>query len=841
MKICKSLKKVEQNGKVFYLYTDAVEIRIMFLTDDIIRIRAGFDGEEFEEGSYSLVMTAWEDRMDSLLEGERRRVEPAEAVLTEEMSRCKEAEDRFVIRGEKLTLYAYKEPFRLQIVDRDGTVLHEDIPYRGWQHDSNNRRIHTSLLEGEDHFYGFGERTGELDKREQFLITSPGDAMGYNPKETDGLYKHIPFYIKLNEKTKKASGYFYHSTWECDFNMGRTHSNYTRHFTTARFDGGDVDLFFIGGPSMKSVVERYTDLTGKSLMLPKAALGYLGSSMYYPELPKNADDAILGFVEKSKREKVPMDGFQLSSGYCEIDAGEGMKRYVFTWNKDKFKDPAQFFAEMKKQGITVSPNVKPAMLLSHPFKKQMEEKGMFIKEKDSENPATGLWWGGMGHYVDFTKDSIRHEWKKLLKEHLISYGATSIWNDNCEYEGLLDKDARVYLEGKGGTVGEVRPVMSNLMCLLSQEAVHEEEPNTRAFVVCRSGHAGIQRYAQTWAGDNLTCWEALKYNIATILGMGLSGVANHGCDIGGFYGTAPSEELFVRWVQNGIFQPRFSIHSTNTDNTVTEPWMYHNTKDLIKAAIDFRYALSPYLYSLMYKATETGLPIMQPLVLAFQEDTACYKEGVNFMFGDALLVANVVEEGAKEKEVYLPKGCKYYNFYTREEYEGGESITVPVTLESIPLFLTSGAILPMAGNPLQNLTQDAVKDLKIICVPDKDNSFLLYEDDGCSMAYKEGCYCKTKIHMKAGEQTSISFQKEGSFKSSIETMYLDAVHRQKAPYWVNVAGKKIPQFLHRDAFEEAKEGWYYSQTLKSVQIKYPNPEGDYEVIISFETFDLIGM
>lgn len=111
--------------------------------------------------------------------------------------------------------------------------------------------------------------------------------------------------------------------------------------------------------------------------------------------------------------------------------------------------------------------------------------------------------------------------------------------------------------------------MSNIMCHISNEAIHETFDNTRPYVVCRSGHAGIQRYAQTWAGDNLTCWESLKYNIATILGMGLSGVANQGCDVGGFYGVAPEAELFVRWIQNGIFQPRFSIHSSNIDNTVT--------------------------------------------------------------------------------------------------------------------------------------------------------------------------------------------------------------------------------------------------------------------------------
>lgn len=182
--------------------------------------------------------------------------------------------------------------------------------------------------------------------------------------------------------------------------------------------------------------------------------------------------------------------------------------------------------------------------------------------------------GRPGLFVDYTKESTRLHWKQYIKDALLKYGCRSIWNDNCEYDSLVDKDAKVYFEGKGSTIGTMKPVMSNLMCQLSNEAIEEYDPDCRPFSVCRSGHAGIQRYAQVWAGDNLTCWDTLKYNIATILGMALCGVSNHGCDIGGFFGPAPEGELFVRWVQNGIFQPRFSIHSTNTDNTVTEPWMY---------------------------------------------------------------------------------------------------------------------------------------------------------------------------------------------------------------------------------------------------------------------------
>lgn len=129
-------------------------------------------------------------------------------------------------------------------------------------------------------------------------------------------------------------------------------------------------------------------------------------------------------------------------------------------------------------------------------------------------------------FADFTNPSTRTYWKEMLKENVLEYGTSSVWNDNCEYDSLVDKDCRCDFEGKGGTIGQLKSVMSNIMCHITDEAIHETFTNTRPYIVCRSGHCGIQRYAQTWAGDNLTCWDSLKYNIATILGMSLSGVAN---------------------------------------------------------------------------------------------------------------------------------------------------------------------------------------------------------------------------------------------------------------------------------------------------------------------------
>ena len=833
MKVCTNAYTVAKKDNYFSVMTNSVEIRILFLTDSILRIRAGFDGD-FAEESYSLVMTAWEDRMDDFLKGRRTRVEAADAVLSD-------GDREAVIEGRILKVVVEKDPFRICVYDKEGTLLHADIVDLAYMEDSNHRRIHTSEISPEDCFYGFGEKSGSFNKAQKFMSMSPKDAMGYNPRETDSLYKHIPFYIKLNRGTRKAVGYFYHNTCECDFDMGREKSNYWKPHSRYRTDGGDIDLFLIAGPSVRQVVERYTDLTGKSAMLPRYALGYLGSSMYYPELDNDCDDAILDFIDTTREERIPVDGFQLSSGYCTVETDKGIKRCVFTWNKKRFKNPGEFFAQMEKRGVTVSPNVKPGILLIHPKLDEMKAKGMFIKASGSDEPGIGTWWGGKGVFADFTNPSTRTYWKEMLKENVLEYGTSSVWNDNCEYDSLVDKDCRCDFEGKGGTIGQLKSVMSNIMCHITDEAIHETFTNTRPYIVCRSGHCGIQRYAQTWAGDNLTCWDSLKYNIATILGMSLSGVANQGCDIGGFYGPSPEAELMVRWIQNGIFQPRFSIHSTNTDNTVTEPWMYGDCTDYIREAIGLRYQLSPYLYSLMERAHETGLPIMEPMCSAFQEDVKCYEEGVDFMLGDSLLVANVVEKGAVSRKVYLPEGETFYDFYTRAAYEGGRTVELPVDLGSIPLFVRSGAIIPMAEDRLDNLKTQQAEHIRILCAADRDGRSELYEDDGISMDYEKGGCLKTSITMTAGERTVLDFHQEGHYETAVKTLYLDMIHREKAPYWVKADGETIPHFLHRRKFEDADCGWYYSQRLKSVQIKYPNPKKDYQVIVSFEQFDLIGM
>ncbi|MGM9536712.1 MAG: TIM-barrel domain-containing protein [Candidatus Onthomonas sp.] len=830
MKICTVFTGYEPANGMYLIHTNQADVKVCFVTDEIVRVRASFD-KEFAEESYVLSTVAWEDRLDSLFP-ERQHVAPVVPQITED-------DKTLTFATTAVRLEVQKDPLSFRLYDAEGTLLYQDLAGNPFVLDSNHRVVHYSRMNEEDCFYGFGEKTGLLNKNKEFLRERATDAMGYDPKKMDTLYKHIPFYIQLNRDTQKAVGVFYHNFYESVFNMGREKSNYWPRYTYWQADGGDIDLYLLGGGTLARIVDNYTLLTGRPALLPKRALGYQGSSMYYPELEKDSDDAVLGFIDTIKEEGFPIDGFHLSSGYTSYNN----KRCVFTWNTERFKDPSKYFHEMQAKNAENVPNVKPGILLCHPWFDEFDAQGVFVK--DSEHPehyAVGSWWGGPGAFWDYTKPEAREAWKKYLTENVIAVGTNSVWNDNCEYDSLLDKDAIVDFDGKGGTIGQLKPIMCTIMCKLSNDAVKEHDPSKRPYSVCRSGSSGIQKYAQTWCGDNYTSWDSLQYNIPIITGMGLSGQPNEGADIGGFAGPAPEEELFVRWVQQGIFQARFSIHSASNDNTVTEPWMFRGSADLIRNDILLRYRMAPYLYSAEYEANQTGAPIMRALVYEFQNDPKVYEESFEFMFGRDILVANVIEKGAKTRKVYLPAGCKWYDWSNNFAcYEGGQTIEIPVTMESIPMFIREGAIIPMADNQLMSMERDHTTALHLTLAPGAERTYTLYDDDGVSNDYAEGVYRKTSIHMSGTDVIKVDFAAEGSYTDHVESVMVEMIRKDKSPFWVTLGGEKLEHFLNRRKFEAAESGWYYSQTKKAVLVKYPNPRQDTTLVVSFEQFDLIGM
>lgn len=833
--IIKQAQSIQPTDNGYVINVDCGKVMLVFMTPSIVRIRVSFTGQ-FPEASYALIKTAWKDDFDDLFKDERERVK----ALTVD---CQENDKEYVFDSGNVIVHVKKEPFQIIITDENGHQLMKDLQHRSYEKDHLGRLYHYLTADKEhEHYYGFGEETGPLDKKGKRMRLSGKDAIGHDPVNGNPLYKHIPFYITFNDQTKLASGLFYNNSYESLFDMGKEISGYWDPYNYYETDGGDIDMFFMEGPAIKQVVSEYTWLTGTQILPPKQSLGFTASTMYYAELPKDNDKEIYAVLKKYKEEDINIDNFWLASGYSTSE--ENGLRYTFNWNHVKFPNPKEFMDNMNKKGIEVICNLKPGVLNHHPYLQDYEDAGAFIKTADGKQDYIGRWWGGKGKFPDFTNPKARKVWKRLLEQNILKKGTYTVWNDNCEYDGVEDRNAKCSKEGLGGKMAELKPIQANMMAKLGINAVKDVYGDKqRPYIINRAGYAGIQRYAQTWAGDNLTDWRTPKYEVNTILGMGLSGVANQGCDIGGFTGGAPEGELLLRWIQNGIFQPRFVMNSANTDNSVTQPWMYDEYNDYVRNAYHLRYRLLPYMYSEMAHANETGEPILRPLIYEFQDDENCVTNPYfEFMFGPSLLVANVFDKGAKTRKVYLPRGAKWFDVNDRlKEYDGGQVIEIPVGLNSIPMFLRDNGIV-VSTKDVSHITTDTMHNLDLLIGDNPNCEFTYYDDDGKSLKYQQGDYKRVQITVDGDVVKKIHFKTTGDYQDQLQTFTMKVINKQKGALYVSIDGQKIKRFLAKSQWAAADQGWYYDLSDRTILVKGKLPaKKNFDVIVSTEKFDLIGM
>ena len=669
-----------------------------------------------------------------------------------------------VVETAALRLSIHHDSAHLVWQHKNGEGFASDLVHRAYTYDRAGRAVyHYMQRRGDEFYYGFGERSGTLDKRGRRLRMLNVDALGYNAETSDPLYKHIPFYITYIPSQKIAYGLVYDNFATTTFDLGQEIDAFWGDYRSYQAEDGDIDYTLIYGPSIAEVVEKYTRLTGRPAMLPRFALGYLGSTMKYTEAP-DAAAQLQGFVELCAKHDIPCDLFHLSSGYTTDERGS---RYVFTWNRKKVPSPEAMVQGFHDAGIRLAPNIKPYLLTSHPAYAHVKAIGGFITDPDSGEPALARFWSGgafesgEGAYIDFSSQAGFDWWKSQAQLSLLDVGMDGLWNDNNEFE-LWDDDAVCAGFGEPARMGMLRPILTLLMARSSYAAMLERHPNQRPFILSRSACAGMQRYVQTWSGDNETSWHTLQYNIPMGLGMGLSGMAHVGHDVGGFFGPAPDPELFVRWVQNGIFHPRFTIHSWNTDGTVNEPWMHADVLPIVRDMIRLRYRLLPYLYNLTAEAHATGSPLIRPLVYHFPDDPQCWNESFTFLLGSHLLVASVTEAGARTKAVYLPAGEDWCDFYTGQWYAGGQTVIVDAPLDRIPLLARDGAGIPLGA--VMRHTREKADDVREVhlFVRRQNAEVVLYDDDGESLGYLDGAYSRLKV--------SLTLQ-AGVWQPSIENLH----------------------------------------------------------------------
>jgi alpha-glucosidase len=606
-----------------------------------------------------------------------------------------------------------------------------------------------------ERYFGLGEKSGALDRAGRRLRMSDTDALGYDARTSDPLYKHIPFYITANAESGLAFGLFYDTYADCAFDFGAERSNYHGLYRGFEAEAGDLDYYVIAGPAVADVTRRFTWLTGRPALLPRWALGYSGSTMSYTDAP-DAQARMAGFIEDCRRHDILCDSFHLSSGYTSI----GARRYVFHWNPDKFPDPAAFAASYRAAGVRLIANIKPCLLDDHPLFGEARAKGLLIADAEGE-PIWTQFWDGLGAYLDFTRPETAKWWRTKVTAELLDVGIEATWNDNNEFE-VVSPAARAAMFGAATPAMAAKPLQTTLMLRASREAQKTHAPDRRPFLVSRSGGAGMQRYGQTWSGDNATSWETLRWNILMGLGLALSGVSNAGHDIGGFSGPKPDPELFVRWVEAGVFMPRFSIHSWNDDDSANEPWMHEAVTPVARDLIKLRYRLIPYLYDLAWRHHQGFEPITRPTFAEFPDDAAAFADCDELMLGPSLLVASVVEPGAATRRLRTPAGAAWIDFWTGARHAGRTQVELPAPWGRPPLLAREGSAIPLNIAPQSFDRRADARAFAVFAGAAGAFETTCHEDDGESEAWRRGEVGQWRLSVRAApDRLDIDCRAEG--------------------------------------------------------------------------------
>lgn len=632
-----------------------------------------------------------------------------------------------------------------------------------------------------ENYYGLGEKAGDLNRKGRRFEMRNLDAMGYNAQTTDPLYKHIPFYITHKEGV--SYGIYYDNLASCWFDLGNEIDNYHTAYKSYRAEDGDLDYYVIFGPSILEITKKYTALTGGTIFSPKWSLGYSGSTMSYTDAP-DAQEQLKQFVDLCRQHDIPCDSFQLSSGYTSI----GNKRYVFNWNYDKVPQPHKMAEYFRDAGMKLAANIKPCLLQDHPRYNEVKELGLFIRDSETDMPERSAFWDDEGSHLDFTNPNTVQWWKDNVTKQLLEYGIGSTWNDNNEYE-VWDANAKCNGFGKPIPIKLIRPLHPLLMMKSSYEAQLAFAPNIRPYLISRSGSPGMNRYVQTWSGDNRTNWNTLRYNIRMGLGMSLSGLYNLGHDVGGFSGNKPEPELFVRWVQNGVMHPRFTIHSWNDDKTVNEPWMYPEVTDLIRDAIKLRYKLLPYFYNILWQAHRDLEPMLRPTFLDHEQDPNTYAESDDYLLGKDMLVASVVEEGQRKRAVYLPDNhVGWFDFYTHQWFYGGQTINADAPLNRIPLFVRAGSVIPMSERTAYVCAEkDNVRELLVFPFKQAGRGcYTIFDDDGETFSYLHGEYLQLTIELVCDQESvKLNVKKAGTWQPAYQRLTIKLPEHENRKLVVN--------------------------------------------------------
>jgi alpha-D-xyloside xylohydrolase len=519
--------------------------------------------------------------------------------------------------------------------------------------------------------------------------------------------------------------------------------------------GDRVSFFVIAGATADEIYAGYRLLTGPTPMLPKAAYGYIQCKQRYA-----SQDELLSVAKGYRDRHLPADVlvvdwfYYTRMGQMDLDA--------------KFwPDPEAMNKQLHAMGFETMISVWPRFVPEDRYYDELRQKGWLIAMADG-TPLNGLPYDRAGSDIDTTNPEAAAWYWKTIHENIIAKGFDSIWADETEPD--LPPNGAYYHIGPGTQFFNVYPLFHTAALY---QGFRKDEPGRRALILSRDAYLGAQRNGTIfWSSDIYPTWDTLRRQIPTGLDFAASGLTYWSNDTGGWqYLPAehhpahaplldPSDaranvggyddypELYTRWFQYASFLPIFRTHGSRPANEV---WSYgKQAEPILEKYLRLRYQLMPYIYSLGYKTWMTGAPFMRALPLDFPNDPKVADLRDEYMFGPAFLVAPVVEQGATSRQVYLPAGADWYNYWTNERVKGGQTIDVAAPIDTIPLFVRAGSIIPMGAQVESTHEKQGIAAIRVYAGSDAD--FTLFSDDGTTYAYEKGAGSITRLHWDEAKQ-----------------------------------------------------------------------------------------
>ena len=655
-----------------------------------------------------------------------------------------EQEQALLLRADLLTVSIEREQGTLSFSDTQGQRFCADEAGMQWEQSSpESRRVACSKrIETGEHFFGFGERTGRLDKLGQAMINWTTDPPHNHGPGTDPLYQAIPVFMAL--RPSLAYGIFFNNTWRSRFDIGAGQPGVWQMEAA----GGEMDYYVVYGPTPEQVSEGLGMVLGTMPLPPRWALGYHQSRWGY-----TSEAMVREVAAEFRARHIPCDAV-----HFDIDYMNGYR--VFTWNPQEFPDPRAMISDLGRDDFRVVSIIDPGVKADPEYRVYKEglERDMFI-HRAVGTVFHGYFWPDDSVFADYTRPEVR-EWWGDMQRALVDVGVSGIWNDMNEpavfnrpfSEGIgqvstIDLDAIQGPEGERTIHAEVHNLYGYGMARASYEGLRRDLNGRRPFVLTRSGFAGIQRWSACWTGDNSSWWEHLEMAMPQLMNLGLSGVAFAGTDIGGFFGNA-SGELFARWMQFGALAPFCRGHSI-TGSAPHEPWIFgSHIEDICREYLRLRYRLLPYIYTLYWEASRRGSPVLRPLLYHFPDDPATYTLHDQVLLGSHIMAAPIYQPGREHRHVYLPAGT-WYDWWSDEPVSGPAHVLAYAPLERMPLYVRAGAIIP--GGPHMNYTGERPLDPLTLDLYPGNGSFTLYEDDGYSFQYEQGQFSTTAYTLRREE------------------------------------------------------------------------------------------